>query len=205
VQLVSSYKPKQRLRKRDKDLAKMILSLLQDQDGTVGKCFGCQRVLEIQLLQLHHKDGVINHNELGNLELADQHCNNLEHAERSKRVSDPSHRSTVRENMGAGAQDGTPWSSREGVKHERMRARFNSLLADTFGNQIDAELSVDYLARVMVSRVGEGSSVTFRRYIEEDGVEGPLLTYTREDGVRVARYVGRKLSPGERFEALERP
>jgi hypothetical protein len=68
--LLSIYHAPQRLRTHHRKIARSILSLKQGYDGlTKGRCFmGEER--DLDLLQLHHKDGVESHNEIDNLDLA---------------------------------------------------------------------------------------------------------------------------------------
>jgi len=86
-------------------------------------------------------------------------------------------------------------TSLETDKHERMRPKWNKWIADMkkgpfaeFKDQKDAKLRARDLASMAVHALGEGSSETYRRYIEEDRF-GPL-EYWKEDGVWWVKYRG---------------
>lgn len=207
-QLLAIYKPKQRLRKKDRDLVKTILSLMEGFDGTEGKCCVCNKVGSTDVdLQLHHKDEVESHNEIENLALAHGPCNKKDWWARRRPSKQP-------ECERKSSQPSTPnvhtnWSGREGEKHDVMRARWDLWLTDKegpFGDHkegavIGAEARLGWLAAAAVhalkhddddETIGSvGSSVTYRRYIDEDAAAGILFTY-RRDGVLWVVYTASK-------------
>ena len=94
-ELLSIYKPKQRLRPREKRLAKVILSVMQGFNGDRGRCELCKKVGNVETdLQIHHVDGIVSRNEIENLRLMHQPCNVRIHHAKAPLVglSEPSKR-----------------------------------------------------------------------------------------------------------------
>jgi hypothetical protein len=213
---LSIYHAPQRLRTNHRKIARSILSLKQGYDGlTKGRCFFCGKERDLELLQLHHKDGVESHNDVENLDLFDPVCNVKEDwvvRTRKKAELRQTEKTREKENIappGLAEQPRTepqvpkalaisPWAvptSLETDKHERMRPKWNKWIADMkkgpfaeFKDQKDAKLRARDLASMAVHALGEGSSETYRRYIEEDRF-GPL-EYWKEDGVWWVKFRG---------------
>jgi hypothetical protein len=159
-------------------------------------------------MQLHHLDRIESHNQLSNLEIAHQVCNNVENqkyrqavlkAERevAQRLSSPTLvRESERGSTVAGGShtyesdnaQGQEWSSREGEKHDVMRAKWDSWIMDNVNGPFKNRrifLLFKELSYMAPRALGMGSSVTYRRYIMEDHYGGILQVFIDEkDGLR---------------------
>ncbi len=96
---------------------------------------------------------------------------------------------------------GTPWSGREGEKHDVMRARWNAWVTDFERGPFrgpEGRMRVRDLAEMAPRALGLGSSATYRRYINEDRF-GPL-EIVREDGVLFVRMRASEETGGKRKE-----
>lgn len=208
-QLLEIYKPKQRMRKPDKDLVKRILSLMQGYDGDVARCIipDCSRVEPIDVLELHHYNELESDNKVQNLGPIHHACNSalngrqreatkkllLDRSGQGMRVSD--HTTLARQ----GTENGTSeWTSREGEKHDLMRHRWNVWIhgeQGIFKGVTGAKIRITALAKSAVHALGTGSSVTYRRYIEED-FYGGIFDYEHDDaGYKFVVYLGPKKDP----------
>lgn len=100
-----------------------------------------------------------------------------------------------------------PWSSREGEKHEVMRARWNAWVNDMehgpFGG-IGGRIRLRELAAKAPNALGLGSSNTYRRYIDEDCCGGPLEKVC-EGSVTLVRYRGMKSTDGDHSQSVSVP
>jgi len=179
TRLLTLYYPKQRLRSNDKRLIKTILSLQQGSDGTRGRCCFCEKEGDVDTdLNLHHRDNIINHNELPNLALAHAPCNTRDfhrkpgvsdHASKSERKGEQGSRGSGRGDAGE-----PEWSSKEGQKHDAMRPKWNNWVNDPVngpfkeGGGVGGRMRLRDLAGLAVHQLRMGSSVTYRRYIDED-------------------------------------
>lgn len=190
--LMTVYTPKQRLRSKDKLVAKKILSLLQNFDGKTGQCYFCKAVGSVESdLQIHHLNYQISDNRIENLALAHQGCNTRDFNRLrvgQSSSSDPGGRESA---IMPGAHRHTyeltapesekSWTNREGAKHDLMRFRWNPWIRDLENGPFakSKELYVSKLAKKAPWALGQegsslGSSVTYRRFIEED-IEGGIL------------------------------
>ena len=173
--LLKLYQPPSILKTNHKKLIKTVLSLKHGYDGSKDICFSCKRLLESKDLQVHHKDGNISHNDIDNLDDACADCNYKEGwlvrrrkvAEREQeRVpsAQPSSTQTI-------PISDTPASSRELEKAEDMRPAWNAWVNDMergpFAGE-GAKIRAKDLSRMAVHALGGGSSITYRRYIDED-------------------------------------
>ena len=201
--LKDQYNAPQRLRKTHKLLAKAIKSIEQGHDGKVGICYFCKRLFPIELLQLHHKDYVESHNTLDNLELADQHCNNVDHGLRQAAMATAPLAASLRERERANtghpyADAGTDWHAREGEKGEEMRFRYNrwrdDLLSGPF-RSIGGSARLSKIAEKAVYGCSPdptepfGSSKTYTVYIKEDIAAG-IYDAWKEGAIWLIRYLG---------------
>lgn len=160
------------MRTHHKDLVKRIFSLEQGFDGSIALCYGCSRQGEVEHMQIHHKDHIESHNEIDNLAIMHQNCNNHEHARwRLSKLASVREESLL--------TPPTRWVSREGEKGELMRKKWNAWLCDNVDGPFAKciELPVKDLAALAVHALDIGSSVTYRRYITEDALGGYLTSF----------------------------
>ncbi len=68
------------------------------------------------------------------------------------------------------------WSSKEGSKSERMRSKWNNWIKE----KPFVTIQLIALTKMAPHTLGEGSSITYRRYAEEDIVAGVLEAFTVE-------------------------
>jgi hypothetical protein len=201
------YKPKQRLRTDDKALIKRILSLEQGFDGTEGKCFYCSEVSKIDgELTVHHRDGIISHNELGNLSIAHGSCNtsewNRQRRATKKSVIGLSDQNRERKNIPpihaqAHGDADIGWSAREGEKHDEMRYRWGRWIHDLEAGPfrgIGGAIRRSLLAEKAVYGCSQdeepfGNSQTYSRYIKEDTAAGIFESW-KEGAIWMVRYLG---------------
>lgn len=206
--LLELYRPKQRMRKSDKDLAKRILSLRQGYDGDVVKCIlpECSRIVAIDVAELHHYNEIESDNRIPNLGPMHHSCNsslNGRKREATKRllldqsrlgsVSERDHTTLARQ-----VEPESDWTSREGEKHDVMRHRWNGWIhseSGIFRGAPGAKIRITALAKKAVHALGTGSSVTYRRYIEED-YYGGIFDYEIDNaGYKFVVYLGPKKDP----------
>lgn len=150
-------------------------------------------------MQLHHLNHRIYDNRLENLEPAHQTCNNIENgARRSTRPSDPpcvsEKTSGVQPHQNTGRDpDAQEWTSREGEKHDQMRAKWDRWIMDIENGPFKkgADRRIKELAYSAPKALGMGSSVTYRRYILEDYYGGTLVIYENENGIKMVSLAAR--------------
>jgi hypothetical protein len=156
-------------------------------------------------LELDHIDENPRNNKRWNLRLGHHSCNQAHYQER-RRYASSMLREREKENADPDAQamqssrsvsdvypgwSTTPWSAREGEKSDLMRARWDAWIGDFEHGpfrSVGGVIRAWTLARMAVRALGIGSSITYRRYIEEDSF-GPLEVY-KDDGVLMVRYRG---------------
>jgi hypothetical protein len=191
-----------RLRGNSKRIAKEYLAA---RDGR--RCQLCKMMVQDthRELELDHIDANHRNNRRWNLRLAHHSCNSAGY--RFQRQPAPSVPEREKIDSVRGEFDGmphgevsdlypgyssTPWSSREGEKHDVMRARWNTWIDDmTTGpfRAVGGMVRLRDLAEMAPRALGMGSSQTYRRYINEDRF-GPLQVF-RDDGILFVRYRGR--------------
>lgn len=172
--------PKRRLRKIDKDRVKQILG---ERDGL--KCAICGKPESVGNLELDHVNENPSNNHLENLRLAHHSCNSSLY--NLKRASIPLSGQHVREKISSVGSEGAVWSSREGEKHDVMRVRWENWVPSVL--EAGGVMRARDLAERAPRALGIGSSVTYRRYLNED-VAGGVFERYREDGVLWVRYLG---------------
>lgn len=156
-------------------------------------------------LEVDHVDGNQRNNRCSNLRLTHHSCNQS-HYQQQRMLALSTLRERERETAGPEARamqssrsisdvypgwSATPWSAREGEKSDLMRARWDAWIGDFEHGpfrSVGGVIRVWTLARMAVRALGIGSSITYRRYIEEDSF-GPLEVY-KDDGVLMVRYRG---------------
>jgi hypothetical protein len=193
-----------RLRGNNKKIAKEYLA---ERDGR--KCQLCKITVQDihKELELDHIDTNHRNNKRWNLRLAHHSCNSTEYKfQRQPAPSMPeSERGKIDSVHGEidGIPDGevsdlypgygrTPWSNREGEKHDVMRARWNAWIDDLVRGPfrgVGGVVRLRDLAEMAPRALGMGSSQTYRRYLNEDRF-GPLQVF-RDDGILFVRYRGR--------------
>lgn len=168
---------------------------LAQRDGP--KCQFCKiDVKDVHIeLEFDHIDGDRGNNRRWNLRLAHHSCNSIS---RHRQVS--AALSMMPEGERENANDGsplaaspaalaTPWSNREGEKHDVMRARWNDWINDLEKGPfrgIGGRIRLRDLVEMAPRCLGLGSSQTYRRYANEDRF-GPVEIF-REEGILYVRY-----------------
>jgi 5-methylcytosine-specific restriction endonuclease McrA len=192
-----------RLRGNSKRIAKEYLA---ERDGR--RCQLCKMMVQDihRELELDHIDADQRNNRWWNLRLAHHSCNSA--AYRFQRQPAPSMPDRERGKIDSvrGEKDGipegevsdfypgyssTPWSNREGEKHDLMRARWNAWIGDLTNGPfhgVGGVVRLRDLAEMAPRALGMGSSQSYRRYINEDRF-GPLEVF-RDDGILFVRYRG---------------
>lgn len=187
------------------------IKYLAERDGPF--CCGCNEVLldTHNGVDLNHIDFDITNNHRWNLNLYHHNCNSS-----NKRSTLPPYSSLPERErkfvagvrVGAGVEGDSelypgwtkPWSSREGEKHDIQRARFNTWIRDMQHGPFQGPggmIRLSALAKMAVHAIGMGSSITYRRYIEEDCF-GPspndpgILELVDSDGIEFIRFRGVK-------------
>ena len=180
---------------------------LRDQHATDAKHYLAQRdgvrcsFCDLQVqdifseLEFDHIDGNNRNNRRWNLRLSHHLCNVVAYHTKRPALSMPEREGeTSSQSVAAcaGWCGSRPWSSREGEKHDVMRARWDAWINDLehgpFGG-VGGTIRLRNLAAMAVHKLGLGSSNTYRRYIEEDCSGGPLEIF-RNDGILSVRYLG---------------
>jgi hypothetical protein len=202
-QLKSRYTAPQRLKKKHKDLIKIVKSLEQGYDGTEAICTFCKQRRSINELEVHHATHLLNQNQLHQLQPACKPCNGSENQTvlAQKRLSDPRQGESELGRValvgnGSVLEDelnSVPFSSREGMKAAIMRPSYDRWVRDLVNGPF-SEPYRSFQGRVISSyswnvrklaeaapygcslTIGKalGSSKTYLKYIKED-VEGGIL------------------------------
>lgn len=200
-QLLSMYKAKQRMRKSDRDLLKMIHSYRQGFDGDNCRCVypSCSITDPIGKLELHHYDETESHNEVLNTGPIHHNCNSSMNGRKrediKRQLLEGSRLLDVRERDHTTPTDEKEYTSREGEKHDLMRVRWNAWIHDAINGPFrgqHSKIRITALSKMAVHALGMGSSVTYRRYIEED-YYGSIFDYEVDDaGYKFIVYLGPK-------------
>jgi hypothetical protein len=173
--LVLLYRPPSLLKKAHKDLLKTIWSFKQRHDGTEAECFVCHRVLKLGDLTVHHRDGDIRHNDLGNLRPACWECNRLEGWLVRRREAAKKEREARLQPSNIADQP-LRYNAEEGARSHAMRTRFNRWAYDPctgLCRELGSRWDIKALAKKAVHGIGLvrdklGDQQTYRRYLEAD-------------------------------------
>ena len=170
-----------------------VANFLDLRDGH--KCFFCQRS-DVYLI-IEHMDNDETNYAPSNLHWSCWSCN-----QKKAKTSDRLLPKGVRENQASAQRN--EWTSEEGRIHDLLTYRYRNLLFHPHNGMMvneGARVGLLKLSKKLPDLVGKGSSVTFRRYIEED-IEAGYFEVKSEDGVD---YIERtnKLYPNERLGIQE--
>jgi hypothetical protein len=149
-----------------------VANFLDLRDGH--KCFMCGRS-DVYLI-IEHMDNDENNYAPANLHWACWSCN-----QKKGKTSDRLLPQSVSENTRR------EWTSEEGARHDSMTYRYRNLLFHPHNGMMvneGARVGLVKLSKKLPDLVGKGSSVTFRRYIEED-IEAGYFEVKTEDGVDI--------------------
>jgi hypothetical protein len=168
---------------------------LAKRDGT--RCSFCDLPVRdiFTELEFDHIDGNNRNNKRWNLRLSHHLCNVVAYHTKRPALSMPEREGeTSSQSVAAcaGWCGSRPWSSREGEKHDVMRARWDAWINDLEHGPFKGQggiIRLRNLAAMAVHALGLGSSNTYRRYVEEDCSGGPLEIF-RNDGILSVRYLG---------------
>jgi hypothetical protein len=170
---------------------------LAQRDGP--KCQFCKIIVKDvhRELEFHHINGDRRFNRRWNLHLSHHSCNSVfRHRQVDAALSmlnegDRENAAAAGGLVAFSAVSVTPWSSREGEKHDVMRSKWNGWISDFEKGPFRGEGGVMRfrdLVEMAPRMLGLGSSQTYRRYANEDRW-GPLEIF-REDGILFVRYRG---------------
>lgn len=187
--LLSTYDEK---RKRNKEAhnrqLKQIHSYIQGYDGIVCECYKCERVLEVIDAEVHHVNNNPADNRISNTGAIHGRCNRELNGAKGGEVNKQraAARGSLYQNVAAvgvresrapthtdvGDYGGMEWTSKEGKKHDRMRAKWDNLLWTLFDPERE---EFNWIERGRLAKfarspdfVGEGASTTFYKMIDED-------------------------------------
>lgn len=192
--LIHAYdESRTRLKPHHKRLLKQIHSLRQAYDGTKALCYcGCGKVESIEHMEIQHITPNPNDNRLIStsviMPLCNKRLNGKKGGEINKERAAAHHSSFstvtplyVREtgacahaqtSTGTSDYAGVQWTSKEGKKHDRMRPKWDALLwtlfnpEDEYSNWIRRSKLANFARSA--DFVGEGTSTTFYKMINED-------------------------------------
>ncbi len=201
--LKAQYVPVKDLKRKHRLLIKKIKSLEQGRDGSFVSCVFCHYVGPIEKMQINHINGNKHDNRLENLEPCDQECNNNDHGRRAaaqrlsytKSVSERSEapKTDTKANEITQTNEAQVWTSKEGLKHDMQRYAWNKWIFDIekgpFAGR-NKKLYPSALAKLAPWKIGYmlkldgpfGSSITYRRFIEEDKAGGIFYIDVDEAG-----------------------
>jgi len=170
----------------------------------------CNKMAEIENLQVHHIDHNTANNELTNLKIYHQVCNNYENAHwklHQASLGDASFmqryvcekREAARPNERTATAEAAIWQSKEGLKHDTQRSAWNRWIRDRENGPfkgVNTSLYIVALAEMAPWGVGRhigldgplGSSVTYRRFINED-IRGGILTQDEDHLAKTIVYL----------------
>ena len=170
------YNPPARLRKKDKDLLKRVWSIQQGYLGSQLKCPGCNTLGSLGQISIHHKDGILSHNDPDNLEPACFECNRNEGAIVRRRVKAQVTQSEREQSRGPPSLPHVfiPNESESLQRHKKQRMGFNLWLYHPKNGLAGqgALFSRRGIAMKAVDVVGMGSWKTYASYVDEDVVGG---------------------------------
>ena len=155
-----------------------VQSYLDLRDGH--KCFFCGRA-DVALIVEHMNNDEYDPNP-ENLHWACWPCNQRKNPRGP--IPETALLKDVRENR-AHTQTRGEWQSEEGRRHDQMTYRYRNLMFHPHNGLMVNEgsrVGLVKLSKKLPDLVGKGSSVTFRRYIEED-IEAGYFSVAEDDGV----------------------
>ena len=203
-----------RLKPEHKRLRKQIESLRQGYDGTKAQCYKCGKLHDNDDLEIHHINENPSDNRLINTPPISGKCNRELNGAKGGEINRQraaAFRSTFsnvtllseREQARTVAIDDEEERAspgrREMQRHDQMRPLWDKWLADKENgafSRFPNGLTVSALAKLAVNALmrkdgTKGSSITYRRYAEEDILGGILEVWLDDDGKRNVRYLGR--------------